>query len=466
MHVSLLAPLFRLFTRAIADSDNEETRFGRAKIYIRTDRSALAIRDLQRALDINSSHLASMSLLGSLLLSEHRAHEAALVLQIAVDRRLMALPDWKSFTCRANIDDMTSFTERRNIQNEALAVDAYHHGLALMEDARDAVRNHLPCPWGFLDAADYSLRIAITAGEQGWTAPQTAIVNLEAQRLLSALDRGSPDGESTVSVARSQSLHSSQALTPSTAADHLQGKVLPPRLRRSAASEFATTTHRPIAARALVAQTPTTIGRSDNSERCMQSCQYPLASAQSCRAQEEWPTDEGICCDAPSVVATRTNRVPQARAKLTSSSTHCLAGLQVGIQPQQASKTALASASSSNHVDGPMRALIGVGAVACDMQSTDTVKPGLRDCLLLHDINCINSLETNVVSQPAALPALFYCRRMLQAPGPFPIGVDCTRREDYLADNEFTSTFGVSRAVWNTFPAWKKISSKKSCGLF
>lgn len=47
-----------------------------------------------------------------------------------------------------------------------------------------------------------------------------------------------------------------------------------------------------------------------------------------------------------------------------------------------------------------------------------------------------------------------------------PEGIDMTRREQYLSDEEFNSVFGMSKDTFNALPKWKRIRSKKEVGLF
>jgi len=47
-----------------------------------------------------------------------------------------------------------------------------------------------------------------------------------------------------------------------------------------------------------------------------------------------------------------------------------------------------------------------------------------------------------------------------------PEGVDATRKEDYLNDDEFKTLFKMDRDAFNKLPGWKKDNAKKSSGLF
>jgi len=49
---------------------------------------------------------------------------------------------------------------------------------------------------------------------------------------------------------------------------------------------------------------------------------------------------------------------------------------------------------------------------------------------------------------------------------PLPVGVDATRRESYLAPEEFAAVFGVEKAVFYKLPKWKQNSLKRDKNLF
>lgn len=54
----------------------------------------------------------------------------------------------------------------------------------------------------------------------------------------------------------------------------------------------------------------------------------------------------------------------------------------------------------------------------------------------------------------------------LQAPGPYPEGVDTAFRELYLAESEFKSVMGAGREEFYGYPQWKQVAKKKAVGLF
>ncbi len=47
-----------------------------------------------------------------------------------------------------------------------------------------------------------------------------------------------------------------------------------------------------------------------------------------------------------------------------------------------------------------------------------------------------------------------------------PEGVDVTQKEQFLLDDEFKARFGITRAEFNTMPAWKKSNARKKAGLY
>jgi hypothetical protein len=48
----------------------------------------------------------------------------------------------------------------------------------------------------------------------------------------------------------------------------------------------------------------------------------------------------------------------------------------------------------------------------------------------------------------------------------FPEGIDKTRKEEYLTDDEFVKVMGIDKAGFRSLPAWKRNEKKKSTGLF
>ena len=49
---------------------------------------------------------------------------------------------------------------------------------------------------------------------------------------------------------------------------------------------------------------------------------------------------------------------------------------------------------------------------------------------------------------------------------PPPDGVDTTRREEYLSNDEFQKVFGMDKAAFGAKPKWKRSNLKKQHGLF
>jgi hypothetical protein len=45
-------------------------------------------------------------------------------------------------------------------------------------------------------------------------------------------------------------------------------------------------------------------------------------------------------------------------------------------------------------------------------------------------------------------------------------GIDVSRKEDYLDEEEFASVFGFTRDAFKGMPAWRKIQTKKKHHLF
>jgi hypothetical protein len=52
-------------------------------------------------------------------------------------------------------------------------------------------------------------------------------------------------------------------------------------------------------------------------------------------------------------------------------------------------------------------------------------------------------------------------------PPPLPQdGIDATRKEDYLDEEDFATTFGYDRATYTGMPRWKQQQAKRSVNLF
>lgn len=48
----------------------------------------------------------------------------------------------------------------------------------------------------------------------------------------------------------------------------------------------------------------------------------------------------------------------------------------------------------------------------------------------------------------------------------YPAGIDTTRLENYLLDDEFVTVFGMSREDFSKVPPWKQQKEKRERGLF
>lgn len=48
----------------------------------------------------------------------------------------------------------------------------------------------------------------------------------------------------------------------------------------------------------------------------------------------------------------------------------------------------------------------------------------------------------------------------------FPEGVDPTKKEQYLSDQDFESVFKMTKAQFNELKAWKQMDAKKKVGLY
>ena len=68
---------------------------------------------------------------------------------------------------------------------------------------------------------------------------------------------------------------------------------------------------------------------------------------------------------------------------------------------------------------------------------------------------------------PAAVSADgCYSYADLKSPGPFPDGIDVTKREEYLSPSEFDAVFKMSKAEFAALPKWKRDGLKRKLDLF
>ena len=59
-----------------------------------------------------------------------------------------------------------------------------------------------------------------------------------------------------------------------------------------------------------------------------------------------------------------------------------------------------------------------------------------------------------------------YPYEQLKHPGPFPAGIDVTRRETYLSAGDCERLFGMTAEALAQMPKWKRNNLKKKVGLF
>ena len=59
-----------------------------------------------------------------------------------------------------------------------------------------------------------------------------------------------------------------------------------------------------------------------------------------------------------------------------------------------------------------------------------------------------------------------YSYEQLKHPGPFPAGIDVTRRETYLSAGDCERLFGMTAEALAQMPKWKRNNLKKKVGLF
>ncbi|KAM3861807.1 villin-1 [Diretmus argenteus] len=76
-----------------------------------------------------------------------------------------------------------------------------------------------------------------------------------------------------------------------------------------------------------------------------------------------------------------------------------------------------------------------------------------------------NTIEVGMLS-PSALPTFPADKLVNRSPEDLPDGVDPSRKEEYLSNEEFTLVMGVSRLEFYSMPAWKQQNLKKEKSLF
>uniref|UniRef100_A0A7S1UA25 HP domain-containing protein n=1 Tax=Phaeomonas parva TaxID=124430 RepID=A0A7S1UA25_9STRA len=71
----------------------------------------------------------------------------------------------------------------------------------------------------------------------------------------------------------------------------------------------------------------------------------------------------------------------------------------------------------------------------------------------------------NTSSEDALIDMRFQLS-VLQAPGPFPPGINIQERERYLTDKDFEAAFGVNRVEFTALSKWRRLAMKKELGLW
>ena len=105
-----------------------------------------------------------------------------------------------------------------------------------------------------------------------------------------------------------------------------------------------------------------------------------------------------------------------------------------------------------------------------------TTKPAPKKEIVASPAVAAPSMDTVIKKKPPPIPTAattsklptgaFFALEKLQAPGPFPAGVDVAKREEFLDDSEFSNVFSMTKANFFSLPRWKQTSLKKEVGLF
>ena len=69
-------------------------------------------------------------------------------------------------------------------------------------------------------------------------------------------------------------------------------------------------------------------------------------------------------------------------------------------------------------------------------------------------------------SAPPAADGEFFSYEQLKAPGPYPAGVDISKRETYLSPEKTEELFGMTKEALASMPGWKRNNLKKKVQLF
>ena len=74
------------------------------------------------------------------------------------------------------------------------------------------------------------------------------------------------------------------------------------------------------------------------------------------------------------------------------------------------------------------------------------------------------SLQRSRADKAATL--IFGLHTLVELQAGIPEGVDVSRKEDYLSDDEFLAAFGMSRGEFRDCKKWKQTSLKKKVGIY
>ena len=78
----------------------------------------------------------------------------------------------------------------------------------------------------------------------------------------------------------------------------------------------------------------------------------------------------------------------------------------------------------------------------------------------------LKTLRVSEDNQTNETNLVFYTHEQLKHPGPFPDGVDVTKRETYLCPEDCVKLFGMTKEELAKMPKWKRNNLKKKVQLF
>ena len=109
----------------------------------------------------------------------------------------------------------------------------------------------------------------------------------------------------------------------------------------------------------------------------------------------------------------------------------------------------------------------GCWAVASSAVDTGALRPDVRGVHCYPVARADNLAIADSLQRHLVVPATghilcqpctsLYPLQALQSPGPYPLGVDVSRREEYLLNSAFEDRFGMTKHIFRMLPKWKQV---------